>query len=483
MFRADLTKVAFCGVTACALSLGAAAGPRRGHTAAGVSLGGPLANKSELRLIWLVHFPRKLPPNYWRQIASICRTHKIQAIVPEIGTFEGYDRARLKQAVKACHAQGTQVHPMLLSLYNWAVAKGQPERAVLKGDGTRAHDFVCPSNPTNRSRLIRTARSVVAECAVDGYMFDYIRIGYLDGCYCKHCKRRFQDETGRPVNWPAEVRPGATHHRRFTRWRISVITSLVAEVRKELLAVRPDLQVSAAVLPRNLWHRYGGAQDWVDWAGKGLLDFVCPMNYVNDAKALKENLHGNGTWIGEVTQLSGPEGPIPLVSGIGHGKPLPAPATIKKLIETGRKNGADGFIYYDERASLGVKGYLSALELPDVLTIEDVKVSLSGPSATIAWTTDKLGTTVVEYAPGPLFKPTVTTKGAVREYARITRNPATKRVAADGKGALRHKVTLTGLERNRTYYYRVLSRDVSGLTGTAATKVCAFKTEGAANHE
>ena len=468
---------------ACALSLAGAAEPQQRAAVEARPAADRLADKSELRLLWLVHFPKELPSDYWPRMAGLCKAYGIQAVVPEVGTLAGYDRPRLKQAVEACHAQGVQVHAMVLSLYNWSVAKGQPARAVLKGDGTRAHDFVCPSNPANRGDLIRTARTMVTECAVDGYMFDYIRIGYLDGCYCDHCRRRFEQDMGLKVNWPADVKPGAARHKEFANWRISLITSLVSDVRKELLSVRGDLQLSAAVLSRNLWHRYGGAQDWVDWAAKGLLDFVCPMNYVNNVDALKEALLGDRTWIGEVTHLSGPEGPLPLVNGIGYGQPPPPPATVKALIDFGRANGADGFIYYDENASLGVEDYLRALSLPDVLTIRNVEVSPGRTTATITWATDKPGTSQVECAPGPLFQSTIVTRGAVREYARIVRSPAVRKMAADGKGTLRHRVVLTGLEAGKTYYYRVLSRDVSGQTGTAATRARAFKTEGAGSHD
>ena len=84
---------------------------------------------------------------------------------------------------------------------------------------------------------------------------------------------------------------------------------------------------------------------------------------------------------------------------------------------------------------------------------------------------------MVEYAPGPLFRAEVAAAGAVRPWCRIVRSPAANRVAADEQGTLAHAVTLTGLAPHTLYHFRVQSRDPTGLTGTATTRVSTFTTD------
>ena len=122
---------------------------------------------------------------------------------------------------------------------------------------------------------------------IDGLHLDYIR--YPDGecCYCDGCRKRFEADSGRRVERLAGRLLSAARGRRSTTiGACRQITRLVAAIHREVKKIRPGLKISAAVWGGYPDCRRWVAQDWPAWIRAGYLDFVCPMDYTDEPRAV-----------------------------------------------------------------------------------------------------------------------------------------------------------------------------------------------------
>jgi hypothetical protein len=98
--------------------------------------------------------------------------------------------------------------------------------------------------------------------------------------------------------------------------------------------------------------------------------------------------------------------------------------------------------------------------------ITDVKaIEITTTKATITWTTDDLSSSQVEYG-------TTSAYGSAMPPDKPDTDPTA--LDAEGKpisaGVINHSVTLTGLESNTPYNYRVKSKNAAGLEEVSADK-------------
>ncbi|MDX9867969.1 MAG: family 10 glycosylhydrolase [Kiritimatiellia bacterium] len=144
--------------------------------------------------------------------------------------------------------------------------------------------WLCPAIPENRALLI-DGFCDLARRGVAGIHLDYVRFPEETGCYAPATRAAFEKQLGRRVDaWPAEVLPGGARHAAFRRFRFGLMTGFVREARAAVRAVNPAVRLSAAVFPTPEGALLRG-QDWPEWVREGLLDFVCPMIYSEDATA------------------------------------------------------------------------------------------------------------------------------------------------------------------------------------------------------
>ncbi|MDX1623723.1 MAG: family 10 glycosylhydrolase [Gemmatimonadota bacterium] len=115
------------------------------------------------------------------------------------------------------------------------------DRAGLRGEGW----FLDPARPEVRTALRRFILELALRYPVDGVHLDYIRY---------------------PAGWAPE--DGA-----------AAVTRLVALVGRDLERVRPEAELSAAVMPRPDVAREIFGQDWGRWIETGLVDEAVPMVY------------------------------------------------------------------------------------------------------------------------------------------------------------------------------------------------------------
>ncbi len=148
---------------------------------------------------------------------------------------------------------------------------------------------------------------------------------------------------------------------------------------------------------------------------------------------------------------------------------MKTPEEFKAEIDILREEGADGWIIWKYggpgAGGVDITDYLSVLDLPPVFQMEEVTVhpNTHNRSATITWNTDLPTIGRVEYSTLPLF--TVSSRydpGWDFDYLDIDHANVT--IAESWENVTQHAVTLTNLEPNVTYYFRVQSQDIETVT-------------------
>ena len=310
----------------------------------------------EFRAIWEHHATGPYPGNWPAGVAALA-TNQFNALFPNLlwGGLAHYNSAYLPHSaefnqygdqitacVNAAHARGVQVHVWKV---NWNLL-GAPQsfinslRAANRTQVSRTGatiDWLCPSHPDNLALETNSMLEVVRNYDVDGIHFDYIRYPDSDYCYCTGCAARFPSQTGLTVtNWPADVLAAGALRNAFLDWRRAQITRLVEVVYAGTKALKPNVQVSAAVFPDAVSAYDGVGQDWRRWITNGLVDFLCPMDYTTGLPAFTNLV---------AQQLSYAAGRVPIYPGIGAFV-LETDATLAQVQAT-RAANTRGFILFE----------------------------------------------------------------------------------------------------------------------------------------
>ena len=282
-----------------------------------------------------------LPNMAWAGIA-----HYPSKILPQSKTYAQYGD-QIAQCVAAAHKHGLEVHVWKIT---WNL-EGAPKEFVekIRAEGRtqvsatgQALNWLCPSHPKNVLLELESSLEIVTNYDVDGIHLDYIRYPGSHACYCEGCRKRFVLATRLQIDeWPAAVLPKTgTYSEKYTEWRVQQITRLVRLLHKRLRAADPDIKLSAAVFG---W--YPGCittigQDWIAWAKAGYVDFVCPMNYTEDANYFTELL---------ANQLALMPKNVSIYPGIGAtaSNSLLMPDAVVEQIYLARDLGASGWTIFD----------------------------------------------------------------------------------------------------------------------------------------
>ena len=326
---------------------------------------------NEFRGIWC-HDAQGVPGMEWNEVTAAMKDAGFNALFPNMlwtgcafypsSIVPGPQATNprqgnlLKKCLKACRKQGIELH---LWKVCWNLSHASPAfiekmrsegRLQQKADGSSSH-WLCPSDPRNRNMELSAAVEAVRKYHIDGIHYDYIRYPDSESCYCDGCHSRFEAATKTKIkNWPAAVISG--HYKEtFQRWRRDRITLFVAESSRALKAVRKDIQFSAAVFGSWPSCRDSVGQDWVTWAKRGYVDFLCTMNYVADDNKATELI---------TKQLKDVGRTIPVYPGLGpSAKGLP-PEQVVHQVDLIREAGAKGFILFDMDKDL-IDSHLPAL--------------------------------------------------------------------------------------------------------------------------
>ena len=468
------------------------------------SIGSPVTQQavsyeSEIRALF-VHGANMLYPD-WETIASTVQSYGVNTIIVEVlyphgsrypsNYVESYTRDELTPAINAAHARGMKLHVS----FNVLLGAFNDEQKVVGADGG-LRDWTCPTKAVSRAHikvLTEELASFQAQSGphagdtADGFMLDYIRYGegMTDTCYCPECKAKFEQYLGEgPISDWTPFLPGGARYNEFMEWRPTPINELVRDMRNWALGVNPNLEISAAVWSISIsgnptYYRYWIGQDSTYWIKEGWLDWVAPMLYVGAGETafltslVQENLqYGTG----------GPEGKIPMAPFLTHVFISKTPSQFKAEVDVLRANGADGWVLWryggpgDGQGSGApdIRQYLGAIELPEVFSLTNLAVTLTGTgtkNATITWSTTKPATSKVEYSTSPLFNASYEYLSMYDfHYWDIDHVEGT--IVEDTTPVTSHMITLTGLQEGTLYYYRVQSQDSSGI---ATSQVYTFE--------
>lgn len=325
---------------------------------------------AEFRGVW-IHDAYGVPGEWgWQRSIRELQRHGFNAIIPNMlwaglahypseflpvaPEVEGRGD-QIADCLRWCKQYGIELHVWKVN-YNLSTA---PEEFIEKlrdegrlqrhRDGSEIR-WLCPSDPRNLALERDSMLEVVRKYDVDGIHFDYIRYPHNQACYCDGCRRRFEEAVGASAeDWPEDVLEEPLK-RSFDQWRRDQITRLVREVSTEAHRIQPGIMVSAAVFdyPSSLdWVN----QDWKAWVDEGLLDFVCPMDYMTDAERLEQTVARQVEVVG---------GRIPLYPGIGEFIITDTRVLLGQL-ERARRIGADGFVLFCYEHLAYAQGRMAAL--------------------------------------------------------------------------------------------------------------------------
>jgi uncharacterized lipoprotein YddW (UPF0748 family) len=153
--------------------------------------------------------------------------------------------------------------------------------------------FLDPGHPDAARYTAEVALNLVREYDVDGLHLDYIRYPDVGSKaswgYNETSVARFNARHGRQGQ-PAPTDP------QWSQWRRDQVTALVRQIYLGTMVLKPQVKVSAAVIPWGAgpktdadWIKtsaYGVVfQDWRAWLEEGILDLAMPMTYYHESDA------------------------------------------------------------------------------------------------------------------------------------------------------------------------------------------------------
>jgi hypothetical protein len=198
-------------------------------------------------------------------------------------------------------------------------------------------DWLCPAHPENRELEKNVMVELVRKYDVDGVHFDYMRYPYEPFCYCQNCEQRFSMETGLKIDiWPDDVWKEGKYRGVYLEWRKELITSSAEDIARAIHVFDSYVCVSLAARSGIRTAYLHDGQQWWNWDDKGILDFVCPMNYTPDPEEYLSDIQQHLPLL---------ESSIPYYGGIGLFLNKKS-EMLKESIRKGRLFGQDGFVVF-----------------------------------------------------------------------------------------------------------------------------------------
>lgn len=274
---------------------------------------------------------------------------KIVPNAPGVATEGDY----LQQIIDAAKPLGMQVHVWKVM---WQFAEGwlaepgvsQPFRdadRLQKDSHGKELPWLCPCDERNR-RYEMDALKEVAAYDIDGVHLDYIRYESPEAGFGDACRERFEKWSGKTVqHWPADCAPGGPLADAYGDFKREMISSFVQQASQELRAIKPKLQISAAVFAYPAQAERSVFQDWPRWVKEGWVDFVCPMTYTEDADSFADAT-------GAQAALVGPDKLRPGIQvTFDHGRVVALDTLVDEL-KAAAKLGAPGVTAFEWREQL-----------------------------------------------------------------------------------------------------------------------------------
>jgi uncharacterized lipoprotein YddW (UPF0748 family) len=175
-------------------------------------------------------------------------------------------------------------------------------RRAAQGDPDVEGYYLSPSAPGAPEHLEGVVRELLRGYSMDGLHLDFIRYPGPDYDYSQAGLLAFARREG--VKAPLSV--AASRPAAWNDFRREALTALVERLVAAARSERPQLVLSAAVVPDRATAFSQKFQDWPDWLARGLLDAVCPMAYTADDRVFRAQVRdaqgqiraGQAVWAG-----------------------------------------------------------------------------------------------------------------------------------------------------------------------------------------
>jgi len=209
--------------------------------------------------------------------------------------------------------------------------------------------YTSPLHPAAQDHTAAVIGDIAKRYAIDGVHLDYVRFPNEDFDYSAAAIGQFKNSV-LPELTDAERREAAAREpldpaafpnlfpERWNDFRRSRLTSLVIKIRTAVKTARPNVTVSAAVVPDAQQAFDSRLQDWRGWIDQSLLDVICPMAYTTDADIFQR----------QITAARAYAGSRPVWAGIGAYQLTPSQTL--NHIATARKLGTAGIILFSYEA-------------------------------------------------------------------------------------------------------------------------------------
>lgn len=208
-------------------------------------------------------------------------------------TDPGYDA--LADVITKAHAAGLQVHAWLslFEVYHDVVEVRADVNQVhlvhpewlMKDDRGRTKFpgdklFLDPGVPEVRDYLARIVEEIVRNYNVDGIHLDIVRYPSRESGYNERSVALFNQEANR-TDKPDK------NDEAWCNWRRAQSTQFVRTVYQRTTAIKPHVQLSAAVFANRGDASGYRFQDWDGWLRAGIIDFAVPMNFALDSRVFE----------------------------------------------------------------------------------------------------------------------------------------------------------------------------------------------------
>lgn len=280
----------------------------------------------EIRAVW-EHSGQGLYPGDWPRtfrelqrygitdmfvnVAGAGFAHYPSKVLPPSSTL-AQKGDQLAACLKAAAGTGIRVHAWIMCFTGTRGSAARQQMFAKKGWRLRSKkgeltEYLDPSNAELRQYLLSAVDEVVRRYAVHGVHLDFVR--WYEGA-------KLPKNATKPVG------------------------QFVAQARMKVKAVRPSVVFSTAVFGKYPSCIAAVGQDWESWLDAGLVDWMVPMNYVEDGSKFSMLL---------ARQCRTPSHARKIVSGIGV-TAIESRLDVRQVIDqinTARRAGAAGIAFFD----------------------------------------------------------------------------------------------------------------------------------------
>lgn len=264
-------------------------------------------------------------PDFDPLAETLTRAHqaglKVHAWVAVNLVSSAVDRPRARQHIIYRQPDWLMV-PRELAAEMLNIDPRSPEYVGRLARWTRAHAneveglYASPIHPWVATHVTAVVEDIVSNYDIDGVHLDYVRYPGEEFDYSRPALQQFKvairpqlsDDERRRADAQEHIDPLAypnLFRERWTSFRQSRLTTLIMRVRTAIKTAKPNVVLSAAVLPDVTLAKASRLQDWRLWLDQSLLDVLCPMAYTEDVDAFSEQIRNAQDFAGDVPVWAG----------------------------------------------------------------------------------------------------------------------------------------------------------------------------------